>query len=52
MLFDLALMLNNKSQAQKILNWFNEFKDNSGKKYNVDTFKYMGIRRMILNNSV
>jgi hypothetical protein len=50
MLFDLALMLNDKSQAQKILSWFNEFKDNSGKKFREDTLKDIEIRKMILDN--
>lgn len=50
MLFDLALMLNDKSQAQKILNWFNEFKDNSDKKFREDTLKDIEIRKVTLDN--
>jgi hypothetical protein len=50
MLFDFALMLNDKNQAGKILTWFNDYKNNSESNFQANTLKDVEIRQEILNN--
>jgi hypothetical protein len=49
MLFDFAFMLNDRSQAEKILTWFNDYKNNSDSIFKAQTLKDVEIRQEILN---
>ncbi len=49
MLFDFALMLNEKRQAEEILNWFNNFKESSGRIFGEDTLREVEIRQQLFN---
>jgi hypothetical protein len=50
MLFDFAFMLNDKKQAEKILHWFNNYKNSTGTIFQADTLKAVKLRQEVLNN--
>jgi hypothetical protein len=50
MLFDFALMLNDRKQAERILQWFNDNKNNTESNFQPNTLKDIEIRHEILNN--
>jgi len=52
MLFDFAIMLNDKNQAEKILKWFNDYKNNSESNFHANTLRDVEIRQEVLNNWV
>ena len=50
MLFDFAYQLNDRIQAEKILRWFNDYKNSSESNFQTDTLRDIKIRQEILNN--